>query len=318
MLAAILQKASGQGMIDYLTPRLFEPLGISGVTWEKSEQGVVAGGWGLSVSMTDMMKLGLLYLHHGVYEGKRILSEEWIAEASSAVIDNHNWNPDAGVDWLKGYGYQFWRCKPGYYRADGAFGQYIIVADELDTVIAVKSESDDMQSELTAIWEILLPAIGRPLPENPDAYSEMEKKLAALVLAKAAGEGADREFSRELVLAENPFGIQEITCRIHDGLCTLELKVEEKVFSLAMGYQKYLETTVTQFPLFPNMLPSVAKPKHDTALACCYGFDGDWLTMRWQYLGSPHHLEITVELSEKVKITVLNSRNHEQYLLTEK
>ena len=315
LLAAILQKVSGQGMIDYLTPRLFEPLGIEGARWDVSAHGIVSGGWGLSVGAADMMKLGMLYLQHGVYNGKRILPEEWVTAATKKQVDNHDWNPDAGPDWLQGYGYQFWGCVPGFYRADGAFGQYIIVIDKLDTVIVVKSESDDMQSELTAIWEELLPGIGEVLPENEASCREMERRLASLSLPMQEESGPDRPFRTTAKLMENPFGITDVAVEVRDGVCHIGYHIKDIAFTMEAGYQSYLYNEMKQFPLFPDMLPSVFGRKRDTTLACCYGWERESLLLRWQYLGSPHHLDIIMEAGDDLKITAFNSRNHEKYEL---
>ena len=88
LLSAIVQKVSGQDLIAFLTPRLFEPLRITGVTWDRSPQGICCGGWGIHVSTEDLAKLGQLYLNGGIFDGKRLLSEKWVKEATSAQIDN--------------------------------------------------------------------------------------------------------------------------------------------------------------------------------------------------------------------------------------
>jgi len=86
MLSAIVQKVSGQKVIDYLTPRLFEPLGIEGIDWETAPGGINTGGWGLRVKTEDMAKLGQLYLNKGKWNGKQLLPEKWVEEATSLKI----------------------------------------------------------------------------------------------------------------------------------------------------------------------------------------------------------------------------------------
>ena len=86
MLAAVVQKLTGMKLIDYLTPRLFEPLGIQNPTWETSAEGINFGGWGLSIKTEDIARFGQMYLQKGMWEGKRILSEVWIAEATSKQV----------------------------------------------------------------------------------------------------------------------------------------------------------------------------------------------------------------------------------------
>lgn len=318
LLSAILQKVSRQDMIDYLTPRLFKPLGIEGAQWDVSAQGIASGGWGLSVGAADMLKLGMLYLQHGVYNGRRLLPEEWIEAATKKQVDNPNWNPSAGRDWLQGYGYQFWSCVPGFYRADGAFGQYIIVMEELDAVVVIKGEADDMQSELDAVWEILVPAIGPVLPENPISCREMEERLAALSLPKQEKSDPDRQFQAKASLLANPFDISDVEIEVKDGQCHIRYHIGDIGYSMLAGYQCYCYNEMKQFPLFPDMLPSVFGRKRDTVVACCYGWEREHLLLRWQYLGSPHHLDIAVKAGKKLRVIACNSRNHEKYELTGK
>ena len=134
MLSAAVQKATGQTVLDYLKPRLFDPLGIENPTWEASPQGISAGGYGLSIRTEDIAKFGQLYLQKGKWEGKQLVPEAWV-EAATARQTSNGSNPKS--DWDQGYGYQFWRCRHGAYRGDGAFGQYCIVLPEQDAVIAI-------------------------------------------------------------------------------------------------------------------------------------------------------------------------------------
>ena len=159
MLSAIVQKATGQTVLDYLTPRLFEPLGIENPTWETSPQGISAGGYGLSIRTEDIAKFGQLYLQKGKWHGKQLVPAAWV-EAATARQTSNGSNPKS--DWDQGYGYQFWRCRHGAYRGDGAFGQYCIVLPEQDAVIAITSGVKDMQAVLNLVWDKLLPAHDRP------------------------------------------------------------------------------------------------------------------------------------------------------------
>ena len=170
MLSAIVQKVTGEKIVDYLWPRLFRPLGIVNLRWEESPQGINTGGWGLYLKTEDLAKMGLLLLQDGKWQGKQILPEGWVKEASAAQVPSL----PAGVrpewleklkmtpknsDWLQGYGYQMWRCRHNAFRADGANGQYILVLPEKDAVIVVTAHLQDMQAELNLIWKYLLPAL---------------------------------------------------------------------------------------------------------------------------------------------------------------
>lgn len=167
MLSAIVQKVTGEKVVDYLKPRLFDPLCIEGATWQESPQGINTGGWGLYLKTEDLAKMGQLILQGGVWNGKQLISKEWIDEATAKHIDCRpagmrpeqiTFKPEDS-DWLQGYCYQMWRCRHGAVRADGANGQYIIVMPEQNAVIAMTANIQDMQGEINLVWEHLLPAL---------------------------------------------------------------------------------------------------------------------------------------------------------------
>jgi len=108
MLSAIVQKATGMTVLDYLKPRLFEPLGIERPTWETSTQGITTGGYALSIRTEDIAGFGQLYLQKGKWQGKQLVPETWV-EAATARQTSNGSNPKS--DWDQGYGYQFWRCR---------------------------------------------------------------------------------------------------------------------------------------------------------------------------------------------------------------
>jgi hypothetical protein len=185
MLSAIVQKATGQTVLDYLKPRLFEPLGIEHPTWEASPQGITVGGYGLSIRTEDIARFGQLYLQKGKWNGKQLVPESWVKAATARQTSNGS-NPQS--DWDQGYGYQFWRCRHGVYRGDGAFGQYCIVLPEQDAVIAITSGVRDMQAVLNLVWDKLLPALKpSPLAANEEAQKKLAQQLKGLSLRLPMG-----------------------------------------------------------------------------------------------------------------------------------
>jgi CubicO group peptidase (beta-lactamase class C family) len=202
MLSAIVQQKTGQKIVDYLRPRLFDPLGIGTTRWEESPQGINTGGWGLNLRTEDIAKFGQLYLQRGEWQGRQLIPAGWIAEATRKQIDNGS-NPDS--DWEQGYGYQFWRCRHNAYRGDGAFGQFCLVMPEQDAVLAMTSGEGNMQAILDLVWQHLLPAMqDAPLPADQGANAALRDRLAALALPPQAGEasspGAAAVMGREYVL----------------------------------------------------------------------------------------------------------------------
>jgi CubicO group peptidase (beta-lactamase class C family) len=183
MLSALVQRLTGQRISDYLKPRLFDRIGIEGASWERHPCGIDLGGVGLRIGLEDIARFGQLYLDGGAWKGERVLSGEWIEEATSKRVENADpAAPDPRSDWQQGYGYQFWRCKSGHYRADGAFGQYCVVMPDRDAVIAAVSGAADMQAQLDLLWDRLLPAI----PESPAGAPSVRARSAALPSEAAA------------------------------------------------------------------------------------------------------------------------------------
>jgi CubicO group peptidase (beta-lactamase class C family) len=185
MLSAIVQKLTGQTLTNYLTPRLFQPLGIESPTWESSPQGINVGGWGLNIKTEDIARFGQLYLQKGVWQGQQLIPAAWVAEATAVHSDNsRNENPD----WAQGYGYQFWRCRHNAYRGDGAFGQFCIVMPEQDAVLAITAGVANMQAVLDLVWERLLPAFNTAaLPEDAAAQQSLTARLSTLALPLQTG-----------------------------------------------------------------------------------------------------------------------------------
>lgn len=225
MLSAIVQKATGEKLIDYLEPRLFAPLGIEDPTWETSPQGISTGGYGLSVRTEDIARFGQLYLQRGQWQGKQLVPAEWIAAATSLQTSNGS-NPAS--DWDQGYGYQFWRCRHGVYRGDGAFGQYCIVLPEQDAVIAITAGVRDMQAVLDLAWDKLLPAFEEgALPANEAAAKQLAARLAGLALRPQEGAGSPAKVdTKTFTFAANERGLESIALEPNgpDGAVTLVAK----------------------------------------------------------------------------------------------
>ena len=185
MASAMVQKATGQTVLEYLKPRLFEPLGITDPTWDANFQGISLGGYGLSLKTEDVAKFGQLLLQKGRWDGKQLVPAAWVEEATSRQTSNGS-NPKS--DWEQGYGYQFWRCRNDAFRGDGAFGQFCVVLPDQDAVVAITSGVGDLQGVLNLIWDKFLPALGAsPLPEDPEAARKLRDKLQSLAIRKPKG-----------------------------------------------------------------------------------------------------------------------------------
>jgi len=186
VLSAIVTEATGEKLHDYLEPRLFEPLGIEEPRWDLGPDGYTLGGYGLYVRTEDIAKFGLLYLQGGMWNGERLLSEEWVEAATSKQVDNAKGPHAKNPDWAEGYGFQFWRCRHDCYRGDGRDGQICLVIPEHQAVVAITAKTGQMQEQLNLVWEHLLPAF-RPeaLPADPEQVAKLKAVAAGLRVPSA-------------------------------------------------------------------------------------------------------------------------------------
>ena len=180
-LAAIIQKRAGATLTDYLAPRLFAPLGIEPYGWQQYPPGRDLGFSGFHATTAAVAHLGQLHLQRGRWDGRQLLSEEWVADATRRHVDNPD---EPEPDWRQGYGFQFWMSRHGY-RGDGAFGQFCVVLPEQDVVVATTADAPDMQRVLDAVWDHLVPAVDAGSIETAErgtADRELAERLARAAL----------------------------------------------------------------------------------------------------------------------------------------
>ena len=152
LLGYIIKKVTGKDFFDFACEKLFFPMEMYNIRWSLCHDGGAQCGTGLHICNDDIVKLGLLYLNKGVYKGKRILSEKWIEEATSAISDN---STNGEADWCNGYGYQIWINSRDGFRGDGAFGQLCMVFPKYDAVVAVQAIGPSMQDEINIIYDLM-------------------------------------------------------------------------------------------------------------------------------------------------------------------
>ncbi|MCL5996132.1 MAG: beta-lactamase family protein [Chloroflexi bacterium] len=246
MLSAIVQKLSGVKLLDYLQPRLFQLLGIENPTWETCPRGINTGGYGLSVKTEDIARFGQLYLQKGMWRGVQLIPETWVEEATSRQVANTNEN----IEWRQGYGYQFWRCRYGAYRGDGAFGQFCIVMPAQDAVLAITSGVGNMQAVLDLAWEYLLPAMGPvALPEDSDACAALSRKLSGMALPVQKGQHssalAEKVSGKIFNLDANEQKVETASLDLSDQGCTFTIRDQRGEHRVACGSGTWLKGVTT-------------------------------------------------------------------------
>jgi hypothetical protein len=314
MQAAIVQKITGKTLLEFLEPRLFKPLGISGATWDSCPLGFNVGGWGLHLKTEDMAKFGQLYLQKGKWEGFRILPEGWAEEASSFKIQNGRPEDAASSDWAQGYCYQFWRSRHNSFRGDGAFGQYALVLPEQNTVLAIHSETPDMQDLLNIVWNKLLPGMkSGPLPQDTKSELALKKKLQSLSLQpprlQATSSLHGSLDGRIYAIEPNDNGVSRIGFKQTGSQIEFYLQSQLGEFSCIAGWNAWRkgETRMPGTP--PNLFPI---PYDQLSLSKTMGSagwkDDNTLMFRIQYFESAHHDLITFVFNQDgIKASFLNS-----------
>ncbi len=181
-LSAIVTKVTGKTTLEFLKPRLFEPLGIENPEWGSSPEGNSLGGYGLKLCTEDIAKFGQLYLQKGKWNGKQLIPAKWIEQATSKQVPNdQESHTKIGIDWKQGYGFQFWRCTHDAFRGDGAGGQLCVVIPDMDVVVAITADTGNFQGEMNAIWDKLLPAFQtEPLPADAAGQEKLKQAIAKL------------------------------------------------------------------------------------------------------------------------------------------
>jgi CubicO group peptidase (beta-lactamase class C family) len=314
MCSAIVQKVTGQTVLEYLTPRLFAPLGIAGMRWETCPKGINTGGWGLSVQTEGLAKFGQFLLRKGMWNGKQLLPAAWIEEATRFHIQQPGGDkperPKANNDWLQGYGYQFWRCQGTGFRGDGAFGQYTIVLPEQDTVIVMTSENKNMQGQLDLVWKHLLPAfdggggVGEALAGRMKGLRLSPPGGRADVPIRPGIEG------KLFVLEANDLGLTRVSFEFQEGGCAFHAMAGEVMHRVECGLGVW-KSGEGSMPGTPPRLISGGKPK-EAALVKVAGSatwsDDRTLVMTWRYYETPHSDTVRCQFEgDQVTISFLSS-----------
>ncbi len=273
VLSALVQRVAGEKLADFLQYRLFDQLGFDTVYWDDSPTGETVGGWGLMLRAEDAAKLGQLYLNGGLWNGRRILSETWVEQATRSHSDTAK--PGEAFDWTLGYGYQFWMGRHNSYRADGAYGQFCIVLPEQLAVLVLLGECGDALPVLGCVWQQLLPAL-------TSTTSSLEKHID----------------NKEYRLEDNQKALQTLRlCFMADRCLIFLCDADGTQAQLSAGRGAWL-TTEGCFPLGRQaFVPTPTLTRRHTVSACFHWTDAQTLLVQLQYRESPHsdRLIITID-----------------------
>jgi CubicO group peptidase (beta-lactamase class C family) len=293
-LAAIIQRLSGQTLTEYLRPRLFDPLGIGEVGWQQDHRGRDLGFTGMHATTDAIARLGLLYLQRGMWNGRRLLSEEWVAEATRVHVENPN---EPNPDWRRGYGFQFWRSRHGY-RGDGAYGQFCLVLPDQDSVIATTAATENMQGILDAIWAHLVPAMTAAAVEPSPAAEQLAPRLYGFQLAAFQAKPAPD--SSVSVWADSSFRPAGGRCEAQPTLTGVQLHQDGAGWQLTLLEGAVALEATVGIGCWQSNLTETDSGRTGVPTAVSGGWmDDDTFGAEVIFLETPHRLELTCSLGDK-------------------
>ena len=281
-LATILQRLTGQRLVDQLRTRVLDPIGVGDLRWHQYRPGIDVGFSGVFTNLDAIARLGQLHLDGGRWDGRQVLPAGWVETASSVQTDNSN-RPEP--DWSQGYGFQLWRNQHGY-RGDGAYGQYMVVLPDHDTVVAFFSHTEPMQAFMDLLWSHLLPTLGPSQGADaggagPDGDRAITERIADLRVPTPADRGGsagapDRAAAGRFVRAEDGTPSHSSITEVEVGDGHLVVHEDESSFRVP------LSASWTDVPGHP-ISASAAVDKRGA------------LTVDLVMLASPHRLELRTD-----------------------
>lgn len=224
MLSAIISKVTGMSMIDYLYPRMFEPLGIEKPFWEEDGHGNNAGGWGLYMKSEDLAKFFLPYINEGKWiDGTQLVPEQWVKTATAKHTPSVS---DGFIDNMCGYGYQFWRNPvANSFRADGLFGQRCFMFPEYDALVVLNSGESEDYKIMKVFWKYFPECFEYgELPENKKEHEKLLDALSSLETEQLPVMPRNKEL-------EEKFGARTIKCKTNAFTSVISVSVLQMLYN---------------------------------------------------------------------------------------
>ncbi len=254
LLSAIVQKATGMKVLDYLKLKIFNDMHITDIEWQESPEGYNTGGWGLHIQPESLAKFGLLLINKGNWNGKQLIPAEWVTAMTSSQQKTYACD----------YCYQTWRAEyPGSFRADGALGQYILMVPDKDIVVVItECTMIDGIRQRNLVWNILMPSItDKHLTAGKDLKT-LRKKETAYTLATPKGNngsGISRYvYGKNIKLDNNRLNWASLNIQQKGKQLSAKITLTDgKSFTLPCGYNRWVTTTTDAEP--PYSISPVGK-----------------------------------------------------------
>ena len=285
LLAAILEKETGQSPLAFAREQLFQPLGISDVSWQADAQGIQLGDAGLALRLRDLARIGYLFLHGGSWQGRQIVPADWVRVAVTSHVR-------AGEDQAYGYGYQWWTEPGGRFLAKGKGGQMLWVLPDLQMIVVATAGApgEDVASPRALMELFVLPAVrsAGPLPENPEGQARLAAALRAAEQPVAHPvpplPAIARKISgRTYKLAENGLGWRTIMLTFEGTEARVDLESREGSDRLLVGLDDVFRTARVE-----NTVDLAAKGRWEKGEFVLRVYDlaeADWSESRFRFTG---------------------------------
>ena len=300
LLSAVVQQVTGKDVLTLLNERVFFPMGIDDVEWERCPKGIVTAGWGIYMTAEAQAMFGQLLLQKGNWMGQQLVSQEWVEEMMTVRVVRKASND---------YGYQIWLCEyPGAWRADGAYGQYIIIVPQKNMVVVLNQCSKSKGwPERSNIWHTVVKnAHGCAIEGEPDELENLAKfeANASLPLLKGSATNtlAKKYDGKEYKLPKNKLGWKSIKFNFEPDKFTLNVvDAEGKKSAIAMGYNEWLMSDLAGYPHY-----SISAKGRFTGITgpfttgACYAWNNDnTLSAKIHYTNWITSLKLDFKFNEK-------------------
>lgn len=306
MLSALIKKLTGENITEYITPKLFKPLGIESPYYVKDEIGISIGYAGMRLKMKDLAKVGLTLLNKGKFDGQQIIPEKWVSTMTQKHIDT----PDVvtGEDWQEGYCYQLWRGRYNTFRLCGAYGQMCAVMPDYDAVLVVFSgyENNNLAYILKSFYEnVMFKMEDKPIEENPEEYKEMQEVISNLKLTSSFSSNSPIEqfINGKRFEIEKRGGYYAVEFNFSGDTVTTTLISDSGNFEFKSGFNKEVFGKVCGTHFLPMESEDIAETM---GTACWKQINELDITLR--LLGTPTILKVTAEFYDEPKVKFFTIR----------
>lgn len=299
MLSAIVTKVTGQTVSDYLEPRLFRPLQMGPISWDRSPEGLSTGGNGLSCLTEDVLKFGVLHLQNGCWDGRQVLPEQWVREATRnhvaevwmSKLDGRRFLPrdssDRGQsDKREGYGYQWWMTPHGGYRASGVYGQQCIVLPDREAVFVFTAALPLGERRLmAAVWNHLYPALGSSNAAKSSTQVNLSKRLAGLALTELHGAPHSRTENqvngKNFTFSQNEDQVTSVRLQFSQEDCVFTLSDHRGTHKITVGL---IDAVEGETSMTGNLLHHEYQPERMRVLGRGAWRDDQTFVMTWRFI----------------------------------